>query len=94
MAGSCTYCNFSSSDGKDKLAGRVPIEVSSTFTPILAAFQALNLTFAPVIASAPIFRSALGLPDRYKDKNLQKATKLVLNTFVRHQKHGQANFGS
>ena len=55
-------------------------------TSILALVQALILIFATVSTSK--------LSEKYIDKDLEKATKLALKSFVKSQKHDQlkANF--
>ena len=90
MAGLRTRRN-PSPGSKDELAG-APIEGNSipaiSRTPTSAPAQALDLTLAPVLASVP------GPPGRYIDEDLQRATKLALKSFVKGQKHGQANSAS
>ena len=49
---------------------------------------AVSYTFTPA------FVSALGPPERYTDKDLQRATKLALELFVKGQKHGQLQANS
>ena len=70
--------------GKNEFAG-APNKRNSTpvvfCAPIPAPAQAPASTSAP--ASAP------GLLGRYMDKNLQRATKLALELFVKGQGHGQ-----
>ena len=72
--------------GKDELAG-APTEGNSTpavsHTPTPAPAQALALTPAPAPASVP------GPLGRYTDEDLQRATKLALELFVKGQEHGQ-----
>ena len=68
--------------GKDKLA-KAPTKEDS----ILAISHAPILALAQAFASAPA--STLGPPERYIDKDLQKATKLALKLFVKDQKHVQ-----
>ena len=60
-------------------AGGAPTDGSGTSEPTRAVF--CDPTSAP--ASAP------GLPGRYTDKDLQGATKLALELFVKGQEHGQ-----
>ena len=82
MAGPQARRNASPPAGKDELAGDVPgvpIKGSGTHTLTLAAFR------APTLAPAPV-PGPLG---RYTDENLQRATKLALDSFVRGQEHGQ-----
>ena len=72
--------------GEDELAG-APTEGNSTpavsRAPTPAPARALAPTPAPAPASVP------GPPGRYTDKNLQRATKLALESFVKGQEHGQ-----
>ena len=49
-------------------------------------------TVSCAFTSAPA--SILGLPERYTDKNLQRATKLALKSFIKGQKHGQLQASS
>ena len=74
--------------GEDELAG-APTEGNSTpavsRAPTPAPAQALAPTPAPAPASVP------GPPGRYTDEDLQRATKLALESFVKGQEHGQAN---
>ena len=51
--------------------------------PIKASAPAQTFAFTPAPASVP------GPPGRYTDENLQKATKLALELFVKGQKYGQ-----
>ena len=53
-----------------------------------------ELTPAVFHAPTPAFASAPGPPGRYTNEDLQKATKLALELFVKGQKYGQlqANF--
>ena len=50
----------------------------------------------PAISRAPTSTpiSALGLPERYTDKDLQGAIKLILKSFVKGQEHGQLQANS
>ena len=70
--------------GKDEL-GEAPTKGNSTFavsrTPTPALAQALAPTSAPASAPSP--------PERYTDEDLQRATKLALELFVKGQEHGQ-----
>ena len=59
-------------------AGRAPTNDNGTLVPMPAVFCAL--TSAP--ASAP------GLPERYTDEDLQRATKLALELFVKGEEYG------
>ena len=79
MAGPKTQCNLPPA-GKDELAGGAPSKGSGTSTPTSAAFRALTPALAPA--------SALSPPGKYTDKDLQRATKLALESFVWGQKHG------
>ena len=60
-------------------AGGTPTDSSGTPEPTPAIFRAP--TPAPASASGP--------PGRYTDEDLQKATKLALESFVKGQEHGQ-----
>ena len=75
--------------GKDELAG-APTEGNST----LAVSRAPNPApaQAPAPTSAPA--STPGPPGRYTDKDLQRATKLALKSFVKSQEHGQLQANS
>ena len=68
--------------GKDELAG-ASIERNSTSSPFSVVSQAS--TPAPAQASILTPASALpsGRPGRYTDKDLQKAIKLALESFVK-----------
>lgn len=89
MAGLCTRRSPRSNPlptGKDKLAGGAPgapNKGSGTSTPTFATSR------VPTPAPAPA--SASGPPGLYTDVNLQKATKLVLKSFVKGQQYGQVN---
>ena len=79
MAGPRTRCNLLFG-GKDKLAGAFTKGNSTpavSCAPIPAPAQAPAPTPAP--ASAP------GLPGRYTDEDLQRPTKLALDSFVKGQ---------
>ena len=71
-------------------AGGAPIDDSDTPKPTFAISCALTLTptqtLVPTLAFA--FASILGPLRRYRDKNLQKATKLALELFVKGQEYG------
>lgn len=73
MARLNTRCNLLSI-GKDKLVGKAPFKDSDISTLIFATSKAPTLVFTPVFA--------LGLLGRYTDKDLQRATKLILELFV------------
>ena len=70
--------------GEDGLAGGAPSEGSGTPTPTPAASRVPT----PAPASAP------GPPGKYTDEDLQRATKLALESFVRGQEHGQLQANS
>ena len=78
MIGLRTRCNPPFGD-KNKLA-----EALTKGNSTLAVFRA----FSPTPASAP------GLLWRYRDKDLQRATKLALKLFVKGQEHGQLQVNS
>ena len=69
-------------NGKDELA-----RASSKGTRIIAVSHTPSL--APAQAFAPAPASALGLLERYTDKDLQRLIKLLLESFVKSQEHGQ-----
>ena len=77
--------------GEDELAG-APTEGNSTPSPSPVVSQAP----APAQASAPTLApaSAPGPPGRYTDEDLQRATKLALESFVKGQEHGQLQASS
>ena len=81
-------------------ASGAPTNNSGTFkpTPAISCAPTLAPAQTPVStqAPAPILASASvpGLPGRYMDKNLQKATKLALESFVKGQKYGQLQASS
>ena len=60
-------------------AGGAPTNNSGTPKSIPAIFR----------APTPIFVSALGLLRRYTDEDLQKVTKLALESFIKSEKYGQ-----
>lgn len=70
----CCYLAFV---GKDELAATACTEGSGTLSPTPTVCS--NPTFTP--AQTPI--SALGLLNMFTDMNLQKATKLALELFVK-----------
>ena len=72
--------------------GGAPTNNNGTSKPTPAIFCASTLT--PAQVSVPTPTLALDLLGRYMDKNLQKATKLALELFVKGQEYGQlkANF--
>lgn len=65
-------------------------------TPVLtlAIFNAPTLTLIEAPAPVQIFVPALCLPNWYINKNLQRATKLTLESFIRSQEHGQLQTNS
>ena len=78
-------------------AGGAPTDDSGTPEPTPAVSHAPTPAPAqtPVPAQAPAPTpapaSVPGPPGRYTDEDLQRATKLALELFVKGQKHGQAN---
>ena len=88
MAGPRTRCNPPLGD-KDELAGALT-EGNSTSLPSPVVSQAQ--TPAPTQAPAPT--PAPGPLERYTDKDLQRATKLALESFVKGQEHGQLQANS
>ena len=85
MVGPCTHHN----------AGKAPTNDNNTLIPTSAvscvSISAPAQTPAPVQASTPTPApaSASGLLKRYTDKNLQRVTKLALESFIKNQKYGQ-----
>ena len=79
--------------GKNKPAGEALTEGSSTPTLIFVVFcsliPALAQASAPAQAFAPVQTPVPGPPGLYTDADLQKATKLTLESFLRGQEHGQ-----
>ena len=77
-------------------AGGAPINDSDTPIPTFAISSAP--TAAPTQAPAPTLASALafvpGPPGRYTDEDLQRATKLALESFFKGQEHGQLQASS
>lgn len=57
--------------------------ISYTSTPTSMPAQALS--FTPALD----FASVLEVPEKYTNKNLQKTTKLTLESFVKSQKYSQ-----
>ena len=70
--------------------GGAPTNDSGTPVPTPAVSRAP--TAAPAQAPAPA--SAPGPPGRYTDEDLQRATKLALESFVKGQEHGQLQASS
>lgn len=85
MAGPRTWRN-PSPVGKDKLTGKTPSKSSDT--PTSTSIISCASISAPTQNPAPA-PSQLGM---YTNVDLQRATKLALELFVKGQKHGQANF--
>ena len=48
----------------------------------------------PAVAYTPAPTSVLGPPERYTDEDLQRATKLALESFVKGQEHSQLQASS
>ena len=87
MACPRTRCNPPPA-GKDELARRTLFEGSGIPTPTPAASRAPT----PAHTQDPI--PVPGLPDMYTNIDLQRATSLALELFVKGQEHGQANSAS
>lgn len=68
--------------GKDKLAGRAPIESSGTHIPTRAVFHTATPAPTQILAPALAFAPAQGLLGNYTNINLQRATKLALELFI------------
>ena len=84
MAGAHACRNRLPPADKDELVEDAPrafIEGSGICTLTLAVSR------ASTPASAPAFTSAPGLPGKYTNENLQKATKLAPELFVKGQEH-------
>ena len=85
MAGPYTCCGYWSNllpTGKDELAKdapRAPTKSSDIRTRIFAVSRASTPALTP------------GSSDRYTDEDLQRATKLALESFAKSHKYGQAN---
>ena len=85
-------------------AGGAPINDNGTSdpTPAISCAQTLAPAQAPAPIPAPaqapaltpILASALGPPERYTNKDLQRATKLASESFVKGQKHDQLQASS
>lgn len=75
MIGLHICCNFALVE-EDKFVKSVSIKDNNTFSPFLAIFQGQTLTFMQAYIPIP---SALKL---YIDVNLQKTTKLALESFI------------
>ena len=78
-----------------------PVPIPAVFcAPTVAPAQTPALTEAPALTQAPALTlvsalaSVLGLLSRYTDEDLQRATKLVLESFFKGQKHGQLQTSS
>ena len=70
-------------------AGRASTNDSGTPEPIAAVFRAFIPAPAQAPAPTPVPASAAGPSGRYTDKDLQRATQLALELFVKGQEHGQ-----
>ena len=79
--------------GKDELAG-APTKGNSTPAVSCAPTPAPAQGPAPTPAPASVPASAQGPPRRYMDEDLQRATKLALELFVKGQEHGQLQANS
>ena len=75
--------------GGDELARGAPTKSSGTPTPT----PVISRPPTPALAISPTQVPALapGPPSMYTDVDLQRATRLALELFVKSQKHGQAN---
>ena len=96
MAKPHTHCNLPLI-GKDKLtedAPEAPTKNNGTLTPIFAIFYILTSMLAQIPTSIQASTPASGPPDMYINIDLQKATKLALELFIKSQKYGQANWAS
>ena len=84
MAGPCTCRN----------AGGAPTNDGGTPVPTPAVSRASTPAPAQGSAPTPASASAPSPPRRYTDEDLQRATKLALESFVKGQEYGQlqANF--
>ena len=78
--------------GEDELAG-APTKSTPTPSPVVSRTQtpAPAQNPAPAPALAPVPALASGQPGMYTDVDLQRATRLALELFVKGQEHGQAN---
>ena len=76
-------------------AGGALTDDSGTPAPIPMSAQTSVLIKAPAPTQAPVptlalaLASVLGPPGRYTNEDLQKATMLALESFVKGQEHGQ-----
>ena len=92
MAGSRTRRNANGAPTNDSGTRKPTSAVSCT--PTSAPAQALAPAQAPALTPALAFASVSGQPERYTDKDLQRATKLALELFVKGQEHGQLQANS
>ena len=81
MTGPRFWRNLSLPASKDELAGGAHTKSSGTPIPIPAASRAPTPARAPAFARVP----APGPPGNYTDEDLQKATKLALDSFIKDQ---------
>lgn len=83
---------------EDKFAKGISTKDSNIFIPSLTISQAQTLTsaqapiYTQALASLQAFTLAPGPLDIYTNVNLQKVTKLPLESFVKDQKYGKVNF--
>ena len=96
MAGPCTRCNAggASSNGSDTSVSTPGASYTPTFVPAQIPVPTEASAPTQVLTPTPALASALGPPGRYTDKNLQRATKLALELFVKGQKFGQLQANS
>lgn len=80
MTGPCACCNALLPAGKDEFAGEASTNSSN--------ISAVSHAFTPISTPTP------GLPNRYTDEKLPKATKLALESFIWSQEHGQIQANS
>ena len=90
MAGPRTHRNASGAPTNNSNTSVSTPAISCTLTPAPAQ------TFVPAQAPTPAPTSASDPPGKYTDEDLQRATKLALELFVKGQEDGQfqANFAS
>ena len=81
MAGPRARRNPPPPAGEDELAGEAPTDGSGIPVPTPAVSRVPTL--APAGAPAPAQIPAPGPPVRYTNEDLQRATKLALESFVR-----------
>ena len=90
MAGSHTRRNTGGAPINNSGTSKPTPAISCAPTPAPAQTSALAQAPASTLTSA----SVPGPPRRYTDENLQRATKLALELFVKSQKHGQLQANS